>query len=114
MRWRRSTGCGAVRARPARSPSSASAGAAAWAAAAAGSTDRCSTLASRKFPHLRTKAYRGRERVLAERGRGVELGMRTTIRDILRMKQAGERIAVLTSYDFPSARLAERAGVRVL
>jgi 3-methyl-2-oxobutanoate hydroxymethyltransferase len=40
--------------------------------------------------------------------------MRTTIRDILRMKQAGERIAMLTSYDFPSARLAERAGVRVL
>jgi 3-methyl-2-oxobutanoate hydroxymethyltransferase len=40
--------------------------------------------------------------------------MRTTIRDILRMKQAGERIAVLTSYDYPSARLAERAGVRVL
>jgi 3-methyl-2-oxobutanoate hydroxymethyltransferase len=40
--------------------------------------------------------------------------MRTTIRDILRMKQAGERIAVLTSYDFPSARLAERAGIRVL
>jgi len=40
--------------------------------------------------------------------------MRTTIRDILRMKQAGERIAVLTSYDYPSARLAERAGIRVL
>jgi 3-methyl-2-oxobutanoate hydroxymethyltransferase len=40
--------------------------------------------------------------------------MRTTIRDILRMKQAGERIAVLTSYDYPSARLAEKAGVRVL
>ena len=40
--------------------------------------------------------------------------MRTTIRDLLRMKQAGERIAVLTSYDYPSARLAERAGVPVL
>jgi 3-methyl-2-oxobutanoate hydroxymethyltransferase len=40
--------------------------------------------------------------------------MRTTIRDMLRMKQAGERIAVLTSYDYPSARLAEKAGVRVL
>jgi len=40
--------------------------------------------------------------------------MRTTIRDMLRMKEAGERIAVLTSYDYPSARLAERAGVRVL
>jgi len=33
---------------------------------------------------------------------------------MLRMKEAGERIAVLTSYDYPSARLAERAGVRVL
>jgi 3-methyl-2-oxobutanoate hydroxymethyltransferase len=30
------------------------------------------------------------------------------------MKQAGERIAVLTTYDFPSAQLAERAGVPVL
>jgi 3-methyl-2-oxobutanoate hydroxymethyltransferase len=30
------------------------------------------------------------------------------------MKQAGERIAVLTTYDYPSARLAERAGVPVL
>lgn len=40
--------------------------------------------------------------------------MRTTVRDIQRMKQTGERIAVLTSYDYPSARLAERAGVPVL
>ena len=40
--------------------------------------------------------------------------MRTTVRDIVRMKQAGERIAVLTSYDYPSAKLAEKAGVKVL
>src|SRR4051812_28849770 len=40
--------------------------------------------------------------------------MQTTIRDILRMKQSGERITVLTAYDFPSAQLAERAGVRVI
>jgi 3-methyl-2-oxobutanoate hydroxymethyltransferase len=40
--------------------------------------------------------------------------MQTTVRDVLRMKQSGERIAVLTAYDFPSAQLAERAGVRVI
>ncbi len=40
--------------------------------------------------------------------------VRTTISDMLRMKQAGERIAVLTAYDTPSARIAERAGLQVL
>jgi len=30
------------------------------------------------------------------------------------MKSAGQRIAVLTAYDFPSAVIAERAGLRVL
>jgi 3-methyl-2-oxobutanoate hydroxymethyltransferase len=40
--------------------------------------------------------------------------MRTTLADLQKMKQAGERIAVLTAYDYPSARIAERAGVPVL
>ncbi len=40
--------------------------------------------------------------------------MRTTIMDLWKMKRAGQRIAMLTAYDFPSARLAERAGLRVL
>ena len=40
--------------------------------------------------------------------------MRTTLRDIRGMKQAGERIVMLTAYDHPSAALAERAGVRLL
>jgi len=40
--------------------------------------------------------------------------MRTTLLDLQAMKTAGQRIAVLTAYDYPSARIAERAGVPVL
>lgn len=40
--------------------------------------------------------------------------MRTTLADIQKMKLAGERIAMLTAYDYPSARIAERAGVPML
>jgi 3-methyl-2-oxobutanoate hydroxymethyltransferase len=40
--------------------------------------------------------------------------MRTTIADLAAMKRRGERIAVLTAYDTPSAALAERAGVSAL
>ncbi len=40
--------------------------------------------------------------------------MRTTLRDLQRMKEAGERIAMLTAYDYPSARIADRAGVKLL
>jgi 3-methyl-2-oxobutanoate hydroxymethyltransferase len=40
--------------------------------------------------------------------------MRTTLRDVRNMKQAGERIVMLTAYDHPSAMLAERAGLRLL
>ena len=40
--------------------------------------------------------------------------MRITLRDLAAMKAAGERIPMLTAYDAPSARLAERAGVPLL
>ncbi|MBB2191270.1 3-methyl-2-oxobutanoate hydroxymethyltransferase [Gluconacetobacter azotocaptans] len=40
--------------------------------------------------------------------------MRTTLFDLQAMKQAGRRIVMLTAYDFPSARLAERAGVPIV
>ena len=40
--------------------------------------------------------------------------MRTTIADLSAMKTRGERIAMLTAYDAPSAALAERAGVPTL
>ena len=40
--------------------------------------------------------------------------MRTTIADLAAMKQRGERIAVLTAYDAPSAAIAERAGAPAL
>ena len=40
--------------------------------------------------------------------------MQTTVQDIRRAKEAGERLVMLTAYDFPSALLAERAGVRLL
>ena len=40
--------------------------------------------------------------------------MRTTLDDLQAMKARGEKIAMLTAYDFPSALVAERAGVPVL
>jgi 3-methyl-2-oxobutanoate hydroxymethyltransferase len=40
--------------------------------------------------------------------------MRTTLLDIRRMKSAGRRIPMLTAYDYPSARIADRAGVPLL
>ena len=44
----------------------------------------------------------------------LELVVRTTISDLQRMKQTGDRIVILTAYDTPAALIAERAGVRVL
>jgi len=40
--------------------------------------------------------------------------MRVTVQALRRMKLAGERVAMLTAYDYPSAQLAERAGVPLL
>ena len=40
--------------------------------------------------------------------------MRITLADLQKMKAAGERIAMITAYDFPSARIADRAGVPLL
>lgn len=40
--------------------------------------------------------------------------MRTTLDTLAAMKRSGEKIVMLTAYDFPSALLAERAGVPVL
>jgi 3-methyl-2-oxobutanoate hydroxymethyltransferase len=40
--------------------------------------------------------------------------MRTTVLDLRKMKAAGRRIAMLTAYDYPSAKLADRAGVPLL
>ncbi|NJO06234.1 MAG: 3-methyl-2-oxobutanoate hydroxymethyltransferase, partial [Chloroflexaceae bacterium] len=37
--------------------------------------------------------------------------MRTTIHDIQKLKRRGERIPMLTAYDYTSARLAEQAGL---
>lgn len=37
-----------------------------------------------------------------------------TISDFLRMKKDGEKIVMLTAYDYPSARLAQEAGVDVI
>lgn len=44
--------------------------------------------------------------------RDFERSVRTT--DLIRMKRQGERIAMLTAYDFTMARLLDRAGVDVL
>ena len=40
--------------------------------------------------------------------------MRLTIRHVQEMKRRGERIAMLTAYDYTSARLAEAAGISLL
>lgn len=40
--------------------------------------------------------------------------MRVTLRDLQRLKDGGERIAMVTVYDHPSARMAERAGLPLL
>jgi 3-methyl-2-oxobutanoate hydroxymethyltransferase len=40
--------------------------------------------------------------------------MRITVQDIQRMKAEGRRIPMVTAYDFPSARMADRAGVPLL
>ena len=40
--------------------------------------------------------------------------MRVTLQDLQKMKQAGDRIAMVTAYDYPSARISERAGVPLL
>ncbi|HEX2891903.1 3-methyl-2-oxobutanoate hydroxymethyltransferase [Vineibacter terrae] len=40
--------------------------------------------------------------------------MRTTILDIQKMKQRGERFAMVTAYDYTAARLADRAGIPLL
>lgn len=40
--------------------------------------------------------------------------MRTTIRDIAAMKRRGKRIAMITAYDYTSARIVESAGVDII
>ncbi|MFS0576762.1 3-methyl-2-oxobutanoate hydroxymethyltransferase [Sporosarcina sp. 179-K 3D1 HS] len=40
--------------------------------------------------------------------------MKKSTQDFIKMKQAGEKIVMLTAYDYPSAKLAEEAGVDVL
>ena len=39
---------------------------------------------------------------------------RVTVRDIAKMKRKGQKIPVVTAYDYTSARLADRAGIPVL
>jgi 3-methyl-2-oxobutanoate hydroxymethyltransferase len=55
-----------------------------------------------------------RRRRAAFRFGGQEPDLRTTIRDLQAMKQRGERIAMVTAYDYPSAALADRAGLPVI
>ncbi len=40
--------------------------------------------------------------------------MRVTIRDLLEMKRQGEKIPMLTAYDYTSAQLVEAAGIRLI
>src|SRR5919108_5905378 len=40
--------------------------------------------------------------------------MSVTIRDLRRWKSEGRRFAMLTAYDFPTARILDRAGIPIL
>ncbi|MBO9320211.1 MAG: 3-methyl-2-oxobutanoate hydroxymethyltransferase, partial [Chloroflexus sp.] len=40
--------------------------------------------------------------------------MRTTIRDIQMMRDRGERIPMITAYDYTSAQIADRAGIPII
>ncbi len=40
--------------------------------------------------------------------------MRFTIRDIQRMKEAGQRIGMLTAYDYPTAQMVDAAGIPMI
>jgi 3-methyl-2-oxobutanoate hydroxymethyltransferase len=40
--------------------------------------------------------------------------MKKNVLDFQKMKQAGEKVAWLTSYDFPTARFAEKAGMDMI
>ena len=40
--------------------------------------------------------------------------MRVTIRDLKRMKRRGEKIPMITAYDYTSAQLVERAGIPLI
>jgi len=42
------------------------------------------------------------------------MAKKKAVQDFIQMKQSGEKIAYLTSYDYPSAYLAERAGMDML
>ncbi len=44
----------------------------------------------------------------------MEATIRTTILDIQKMKQRGERFAMVTAYDYTAAQLADRAGIPLL
>lgn len=46
--------------------------------------------------------------------RGVTLNKRRTILDIQKMKHDGEKISVLTAYDYPFAKLFDAAGIDIL
>lgn len=42
------------------------------------------------------------------------MGKKKTVQDFIQMKQSGEKITYLTSYDYPSAYFAEKAGMDML
>jgi len=43
-----------------------------------------------------------------------KLAKNVTVRTLAKMKQAGEKIAMMTAYDYPTARLLSEAGVHIL
>ena len=43
-----------------------------------------------------------------------EVAKKKTVQDFIQMKQSGEKITYLTSYDYPSAYFAEKAGMDMI
>src|SRR3990172_3111885 len=64
----------------------------------------------------RWTASSGRYRSRRDRisGGGVKMERRVSINDLKAMKKRGEKIVMLTAYDYPSARLVEEAGVPLI
>jgi 3-methyl-2-oxobutanoate hydroxymethyltransferase len=51
---------------------------------------------------------------LPQRKEEIPVAQKRTVQDFIQMKQSGEKITYLTSYDYPSAYFAEKAGMDML
>lgn len=74
----------------------------------------CAELSVHSAPSGALFVFGKREVILCIGTKGTYMLKKTTIPDILHMKQSGRRITVLTAYDFPFARLVDSGGVDII